>query len=146
MQFVKENIGDLQKLEKLGGLAEASGIEDLEDRIEQAVESSGIEDLGNIFGEKGKIKPPKVNIKMPQSSISEKERIKKRIRGLIKLQGAIPIDKLSQALEISEDDAENMIYELAAEGVEGKLEEGVFKYTSNEDEVISKLFNLIDIL
>jgi hypothetical protein len=63
---------------------------------------------------------------------------------LIKLQGMVPIDKLSQALEISEEDAENMIYELAAEGVEGKLEGGVFKYTSNEDQVISKLFKLID--
>jgi hypothetical protein len=37
-----------------------------------------------------------------------------------------------------------MIYELAAEGIEGKLEEGVFKYTSNEDQVITKLFQLID--
>jgi hypothetical protein len=72
------------------------------------------------------------------------QRIKKRIQGLIILQGAIPIDKLSQTLEISEEDAENMIYELAAEGVEGKLEEGVFKYTTNEEEVISKLFSLID--
>jgi len=77
-------------------------------------------------------------------SVEDKDRIKKRIKGLIKLQGVIPIDKLSQALEISEEDAENMIYELAAEGIEGKLEEGVFKYTSNEDEVIEKFFKLID--
>jgi hypothetical protein len=146
MQFVKENIGDLQKLDKLEELVEESGIEGLGDKIEQSVKSSGIEDFSNIFGGKSKIKPPKVNVKMHQSSLSEKERIKKRIQGLIKIQGAIPIDKLSQALEIPEEDAENIIYELAAEGIEGKLEDGVFKYTSNEDEVMSKIFNLIDML
>ena len=144
MKFVKNNIGDLQKLEKLGNLVEESGIEGLGDRIEDMLKKSGIEDASNIFREKGKIKPPKVNVKMYQSNESEKQRIKKRIQGLIKLQRVIPIDKLSQALEISEEDAENMIYELAAEGVEGKLEEGVFKYTTNEEEVISKLFSLID--
>ena len=145
MQFVKDNIGDLKNLEKLGELVEESGIEGLGDKIEQAVKTSGIEDIGKIFEEKGKkIHSPKVDVKLYKSSKSEKERIKKRIQGLIKLQGSIPVDKLSQALEISEDEAENMIYELAAEGIEGKLEERVFKYTSNEDQVIAKLFQLID--
>lgn len=144
MQFVKDSVGDLQKLEKLEDLVDQSGIEGLGENIEQAVKFSGIEDIGNIFEEKGKIKSQKVNIKMPHSDEFEKARIKKRIQGLVKLQGSIPIDKLSQALEISEEDAENMIYELAAEGVEGKLEEGVFKYTTNEEEVISKLLSLID--
>lgn len=37
-----------------------------------------------------------------------------------------------------------LIYELAAEGIEGSLENEVFKYTSNTDEVISKLFEKID--
>lgn len=144
MQFVKENIGDLKKLEELGELVEESGIDGLEDKIEKAVKSSGIENIGDIFGEKPKKGPSRVDIKMSKPKISEKERIKKRIQGLIKLQGSIPIDKLSQALEISEEDAENMIYELAAEGIEGKLEEGVFKYTADENEVISKFFLLID--
>jgi len=74
----------------------------------------------------------------------DKERIKKRIQGLIKLQKSIPIDKLSQALNISEAEAENLIYELAAEGIGGSLEEGVFKFTNDPDEVISKLFKIID--
>ncbi|TFF84189.1 MAG: hypothetical protein EU552_01385 [Promethearchaeota archaeon] len=142
MKFVKNNIGDLQKLEEIGKLVEDSGIDGLGEKLEKAIKKSGIKNAGDIFGEKGKIKPPKV--KIYQSNDIERQRIKKRIQGLIKLQGSIPIDKLSQALEISEKDAENMIYELAAEGVDGKLESGVFKYTTNEEEVISKLFRLID--
>ena len=144
MKFVKNNIGDLQKLDEIGKLVEQSGIEGLGDKLEKAIKKSGIGESGEFFATKSKIKPPKVRTEFKVSSESEKERVKKRIRGLIKLQGSIPIDKLSQALEISEEEAENMIYELAAEGVEGKLEEGVFKYTTNEEEVISKIFSLID--
>jgi len=142
MKFVKNNIGDLQKLEELGKLVEESGIDGLGEKLEKTIKSSGIENAGDIF--RGDIKPPKPKVKFYKSSDAERERIKKRIQGLIKLQGSIPIDKLSQALEISENNAENMIYELAAEGVEGKLESGIFKYTTNEEEVISKLFQLID--
>ncbi|MEJ2293391.1 MAG: PCI domain-containing protein [Candidatus Lokiarchaeota archaeon] len=85
-----------------------------------------------------------MNVQISKSKKFEKDHIKKRVQGLIKLQGSIPIDKLSQALEISEKEAENIIYELAAEGIEGKLEENVFKYTTEEDQVITKLFQLID--
>ncbi|TFG13681.1 MAG: hypothetical protein EU531_09620 [Promethearchaeota archaeon] len=139
MKFVKNNIGDLKKLEEIGKLVEESGIEGLGENLEKAIKRSGIENAGDLFAERTKIRPEII-----KSSESEKERIKKRIKGLIKLQGSIPIDKLSQALEISGEEAENMIYELAAEGVEGKLEEGVFKYTTDEEQVIVKLFQLID--
>jgi DNA repair exonuclease SbcCD ATPase subunit len=144
MKFVKNNIGDLSKLDEIGKLVEESGIDGLGDKIEQLIKTRGTKDLNVILKNNGKKEPFKANVQYYESSESKKERIKKRIQGLIKLQAMIPIDKLSQALEISEEDAENMIYELAAEGVEGKLEEGVFKYTSNEDEVISKLFKLVD--
>jgi predicted HicB family RNase H-like nuclease len=142
MEFVKDNIGDIKKLEKLGELVEESGIEEFGDKLEKAIKSSGIEDVGKVFGEKKK--PSKVNVQISKSKKFEKDHIKKRVQGLIKLQGSIPIDKLSQALEISEKEAENIIYELAAEGIEGKLEENVFKYTTEEDQVITKLFQLID--
>jgi hypothetical protein len=144
MKFVKNNIGDLSKLDEIGKLVEESGIDGLGDKIEQLIKTRGTKDLNVILKNNGKKEPFKANVQDYESSESKKERIKKRIQGLIKLQGMVPIDKLSQALEISEEDAENMIYELAAEGVEGKLEGGVFKYTSNEDQVISKLFKLID--
>jgi hypothetical protein len=119
-------------------------------KIEKTVKASGIEDIGKKIEKDVEKNIRKVNRKLKRKyrSVEEEkedmERIKKRIQGLIKLQGEIPISKLSQALEISEEDAENLIYELAAEGIEGKLEEGVFKYTTNEDEVISKLFKIID--
>jgi hypothetical protein len=83
-------------------------------------------------------------IKVMVSDEVDKERIKKRLQGLIKLQKSIPIEKLSQTLNIPKEEAENLIYELAAEGIEGELEEGVFKFTSTPEEVLSKLFELID--
>ncbi len=151
-ELVREAMGALQ-----AGLTGAENLDDfglkMEEwgkKFEKNIKKSGIVDIGK------KVKKDvqrsldkslgKIDKKYRESKKSEEEleRIKKRIKGLIKLQGSVPIDKLSQALEISKEDAENMIYELAAEGVEGKLEEGVFKYTSNEDEVISKLFRLID--
>jgi predicted HicB family RNase H-like nuclease len=131
MKFVKNNIGDIAKLEALGKKMENMG-----ENIEKAVKKSGIETLGEKlaaqFG-KEKIGPK-----------TDKERLKKRIQGLIRLQKSIPIEKLSQTLNISKEEAENLIYELAAEGIEGSLDNEVFKYTSNTDEVISKLFEKID--
>ncbi|MHA1487510.1 MAG: hypothetical protein ACTSSC_10135, partial [Promethearchaeota archaeon] len=72
------------------------------------------------------------------------DRIKKRVRGLIKLQKSLPIDKLAQALNRTKEDAENLIYELVDEGIEGTIEEGVFKFTNAPDDVISKINALID--
>ena len=37
-----------------------------------------------------------------------------------------------------------MVYEMVADGIEGTLEEGVFKYTSTFEDVIAKLHELID--
>ena len=131
MKFVKNNIGDIAKLEALGKKMDKMG-----EGIEKAVKKSGIEDLGEKLAAqigKEKIEPK-----------ADKERLKKRIQGLIRLQKSIPIEKLSQTLNISKEEAENLIYELAAEGIEGSLENEVFNYTSNTDEVISKLFEKID--
>lgn len=139
MKFVKNNIGDITKLEQFGRKMEKMG-----EKIEKSVKESGIEEFGEKieaqFG-KRKIKP-KVKVHIEQTT--DKERIKKRIQGLIKLQKSIPIEKLSQALNISKNEAENIVYELAAEGIEGELEEGVFKFTSTSDEIIKKLFEMID--
>jgi hypothetical protein len=77
--------------------------------------------------------------------LDEKDRMKKRVKGLIKLQKCIPIDKFAQALNVSETEAENIIYELAAEGVEGSIESGVFTFKKNGiDEVISDIEKIID--
>lgn len=138
MRFVKNNIGDLSKLDELG------------ESIERAVRESGIEDLGDKLerefeGKKGK---PKIKIDVSTSSAKstsdDKNRIKKRVRGLIKLQNSLPVEKLAQALNRANEDAENLIYELVDEGIEGSLEGGVFKFTSAADEVISKINELID--
>jgi len=141
MKFVKNNIGDLKKLEKLGRNMEKMG-----EGIEQAVKDSGIEELGKKLerefgGKKGKGKS-KIHIAVNQGT--DKERIKKRVSGMIKLHKSLPIEKFAQALGISNEDAENLVYELVADSIEGTLEEGVFKFTGTSEEVISKLNELID--
>jgi hypothetical protein len=132
MRFVKNNIGDISKLEELG------------DSIERAVKESGIEDLGSKIDSKFKGKRFKPEIHIDLATSGNKDRIKKRVRGLIKLQNSLPVDKLSQAINRSSEDAENLIYELVDEGIEGTLEEGVFKFTSTPEDVISKINELID--
>ncbi|MBA7614731.1 hypothetical protein ES703_22000 [subsurface metagenome] len=129
MKFVKANIGDFKKLEEWG------------ENIERAVKESGIEDLAEKIEHEFEGKKLKPRIKVNLSSSNDKDRIKKRVRGLIKLQKSLPIDKLARALNKTNEDAENLIYELADEGM---LEEGVFKFTSAPDEVISKINELID--
>ncbi|MHA2050476.1 MAG: hypothetical protein ACW986_12735 [Promethearchaeota archaeon] len=135
MKFVKNNIGDLQKLDEWGSKMDKVGAD-----IEKAMKESGIEDLG----EKIEKKLGKKKIKMSFDVEAEKARIIKRVNGLIKLHNSLPIDKLAQAMGKSIEEAENLIYELAAEGVEGTLEGGVFKFTSTPEEVISKLNELIN--
>jgi len=139
MKFVKENIGDFKKLEEWG------------ENIERAVKESGIEELGEEmekkYGKRFKIDlktNKKPNIRVNIAPKNDKERIKKRVRGLIKLQKSLPIDKLAQALNRTNEDAENLIYELVDDGIEGSLEEGIFKFTSSPDDVISKINDLID--
>jgi hypothetical protein len=132
MNFVKQNIGDLSKLDEIG------------DSIERAVKESGIEDIGDKIEREFKAKKNKPKIKIKLATSDDKDRIKKRVRGLIKLQNSLPIEKLAQALNRANEDAENLIYELVDEGIEGSLEKGVFKFTSARDEVISKINKLID--
>lgn len=145
MQFVKENIGDVAKLEKLGDIiertVEETGIEDIGDQIEKGLKAAGID---GSFKVGKKASKPGVVSSDKQVSTEDNERIKKRITGLIRLHKSIPIDKLAQALNRSEEFAENMIYELAAEGIDGELDEGVFKYTGEMDGVLEMLFKLID--
>lgn len=139
MKFVKNNISDISKLEQWGRKWEKVGRE-----IENAVDKSEMKDFGKQMSKKygkGKHSP---KIKVTVSDEVDKDRIKKRLQGLIKLQKSIPIEKLSQTLNIPKEEAENLIYELAAEGIEGELEEGVFKFTNGPEEVLSKLFDLID--
>lgn len=128
MRFVKNNIGDPDKLEQWGHKMEKWG-----DKIEQAVQDSGIEELGR-----------KVERKVKQVVSPDKQQIKKRIRGMVKLQKSIPIDKLAQVLQKSEKYAENLIYELVAEGIEGELKDNVFKYKGDQEELLTALFKLID--
>lgn len=137
MKFVKNNIGDISKLEQLGSKLEKMG-----EGLEKAVKESGIEELGEKLEKKFGKQKGKIHVEI--TSDSDKERIMKRVGGLIKLQKSLPIDKLAQALNKTEQIAENLIYELAAEGIDGELEGGVFKFTNPQDEVISKIKEKIE--
>jgi len=137
--FVKNNLGDFTKLGAWGRKMEKSG-----NKIEKAVKKSDLEDLGEEIEReivKGKTEPKK---KVEFSQKFDIERIKKRIRGLIKIQKSLPIDKFAKALNRTNNYTENLIYELADEGIEGSIEDGIFKFTNDPEEVISKLLNMID--
>ena len=123
MKFVKDNVGDPDKLDQWGHRMERWG-----DKLEKAVQVSG----------------NKVERKVKQVISPDKELIKKRIRGMVILQRSIPIEKLAQVLQRSDRFAENMIYELVAEGIDGELEHGVFKYEGDPEEMLTVLFRLID--
>lgn len=138
MKFVKNNIGDIAKMEAWGKKWEKVGRD-----IEKGINKSELKDLGRKLEKKFGNKKIVIDTKS-QISETDKERIRKRLQGLIKLQKSIPIEKLSQTLNIPFGAAENLIYELAAEGIEGELEEGVFKFTSEPETVLSKLFELVD--
>ncbi|MFX1377179.1 MAG: hypothetical protein ACFFA0_15345 [Promethearchaeota archaeon] len=139
MKFVKNNIGDIGQLEKLGRKLEIMGA-----GVEKAVKKSGIEDLGEKLEKEFGKKKGDEKIKVAIVKKSDTERIKKRVRGLVKLHQSIPIEKLAHALSKTTEEAENLIYELVDEGIDGTIEEGVFKFTSTSEEVISKLNELID--
>jgi chromosome segregation ATPase len=123
MKFVKDNIGDPDKLDQWGRRMERWG-----DKLEKAVQVSG----------------NTVERKVKQVISPDKELIKKRIRGMVILERSIPIDKLAQVLQRSDKFAENLIYELVAEGVQGELEARVFKYEGDPEEMLTVLFKLID--
>ncbi len=152
MRFVKNNIGDLRKLDEFGRkmerwgdnierVVEESGIEEIGEKIQQGLRDVGLDDLKVRTKSSGKNGP---RIKVDFNVSSDSERIKKRIMGLVKLHKSIPINKLAQALNKSDEFAENLIYELAAVGVEGELEEGIFKFIGDIDEVLAALFEIID--
>ncbi len=80
----------------------------------------------------------------PSENQFAKERMKKRVTGLIRIQKALPIPKLAQSLEISEEDAENIIYELVAEGIDGTLKGDTFKFNGDIDAAIEVIHHIID--
>ena len=121
--------------ENIERAVEESGIEELGEKIQQDLRDVGLDDL--------KVKNSS-RIKVALNVSNDSERIKKRIKGLVKLHKSIPINKLAQALNKSDEFAENLIYELAAVGVEGELEEGIFKFIGDIDEVLAALFEIID--
>lgn len=88
--------------------------------------------------------PVKIKIKShPETSI-DKERLKQRIQGLIRIYHNIPLDKLATALNISKEQAENYIFELVARDIDGTIKEEVFIYTDDDSKVIYAFRNLID--
>jgi hypothetical protein len=155
-ELVRNAMGALQ-----AGITGAESLENFGERmehwgktLEKSLEQSGITKMGEKIGKKVEKKVGKMERKFEQKFGEKKytkedlERLKKRVEGLIKLQKSIPIEKLAQILEMPDKDAENIIYELVAEGIEGTLEERVFKFISDSDSdlerAITKLNEIID--
>jgi len=114
-------------LEEFGSKMEKMG-----KKIEEAIDKLGLDKLSEKIGE------------CFQTKEIDREQIKKRIKGLVITQKALPINKLANAMDVSELDAENLIYELVADGIDGVLEAGVFKYLNTSEEILSKLNDIVD--
>lgn len=139
MDKFEKGMENIDSLEILGEKLDLMGAD-----IEKMVKKSGLEDLGEKIEQQFNKSKKKTVLKEQISTEVDKDRIKKRVKGLIKIQKNLPLDKFAQALNKTEEEAENLIYELAAEGIDGTLENGVFKFTDNPEKVISSLFDLID--
>lgn len=139
MDEFEKGMENIDSLEVLGEKLDRMGAD-----IEKMVKKSGLEDLGEKIERQFNKSKMKSILKEQISPKIDKDRIKQRVKGLIKIQKNLPIDKLAQALNKTEEEAENLIYELAAEGIEGILEKDVFKFTDDPEKVISSLFDLIE--
>ncbi|MFW9823150.1 MAG: hypothetical protein ACFFE4_09455 [Candidatus Thorarchaeota archaeon] len=78
------------------------------------------------------------------NDLSRIHREKDELEHIIIEQKALTIQKLAEIVNISLKSAENLIYELIGSGVDGFLDKGVLKFTSEPYEITPKLFNIID--
>jgi len=108
----------------------------VEDFQNNLIKKESIPNNGIVL-ENGQVDNPKLR--------ADKNLMKKRIKGMIKIQKSIPIKKLALTLEISEEKAERIIYELAAEEkIKGDMDGDVFRFSNDIETTISSLSNLIE--
>ncbi|WP_371803679.1 hypothetical protein [Candidatus Lokiarchaeum ossiferum] len=126
----------LRNLEKMGDNIDAAG-EKLDNFLEKKINRKFDPYTG---------KPVNIAVSDPLPNNSEeKERKKKRIKGLIMMQKCLPVEKLAQTLSIPENEAENIIYELAAEGIECTFDDGICNFDASQtDNIINILDAVID--
>ena len=130
-----DNMGDVGDI-RIEKVKKKKGYGNLEQRIEKWGEKleKYVKDQVGEDGKAGRAKFSEEN----------QEKLKKRITGFIKINQSIPVDKFAQILKCSLAEAENLIYELAAEGIEGFMEKGVFRFENPVDDVISEIFKILE--
>lgn len=148
MKVLESNMGNIEKIgEEIEKAVRDSGIEEIGDKIEKAVKDSGLEDLGKNFERKfeGHGHTEKKTIeKNPEQIKADRERKKKRVIGLLKIRKNLPIDKFAKILNKSLEEAEELIYEIAAEDIDCTIDDGVCKFDTDLEKVIPILSELID--
>ncbi len=125
----------LRNLEKIGDNIDAAG-----EKFENFLEKKISRNFDPFTGKP--VKNIRVSDPIPQNT-EEKDRKKKRIKGLIMMQKCLPVSKLAQTLGIPADEAENIIYELAAEGIECTFDDGVCNFDASQIESIVTLLNAV---
>jgi len=141
MDTFEKNIDNISDLGDLGDIhverrkKKKGNFSDLETRIEK---------WGDKLEKKFEEKFEKSGQAGIQFTKENQEKLKKRITGFIKINQNIPVDKFAQILNCTITDAENLIYEIAAEGIEGFMEKGVFRFENPTDEVISEIFKILE--
>ncbi len=90
--------------------------------------------------------PPEFTPQRNELSAEDKDSLKRRIEGIIRIYHSIPIDKLANAMNVSVSEAENYIFEIVGMDIEGTIEEGVFYYQDDDSKVIYTFRQLINSL
>ncbi|TXT54468.1 MAG: hypothetical protein BAJALOKI2v1_770012 [Promethearchaeota archaeon] len=161
---IRPSLKGLKSLFKLGSMGKK--FEKFGEEIEKAVKNSGLEDLDKnievILKAQGDKKatqdeqqpahfrredltdiPVKGKESEPNTKIS-KEKMKKRVKGLIKLKHSVDSKKLTQILDIEEKEAQKIVEEIASQGIEGNLEGNIFKIEQDPEDVIRFLNRKIE--
>ncbi|MEJ2250009.1 MAG: hypothetical protein P8Y70_16995 [Candidatus Lokiarchaeota archaeon] len=142
-----ENMKEIKALKKLGKKLEKMGKLEKLGSILGGEFGRKVNEIFSTEKTKQESKEPsdKIN-KMDQekSDIDWINQKKEQFKKIIEERNHISIEEISQILEISEDQAEILIYELVGEGIVGKLEEGVFKFTDNREKVLFNFYKFIE--
>ncbi|TFF90950.1 MAG: hypothetical protein EU548_00370 [Promethearchaeota archaeon] len=129
----------LRKLAKLGIKVGEKASKIMDEVFEEEEAEGEVEQ-----GEKADFKEPQASGSEQKGYNPKRENQKEILKQLITQQNMISIENLSKILEIPYESAENLVYELVGEGVNGSLVEDKFIILDGPEEVIEILFTLID--
>lgn len=108
----------------IDGIGNFGEVEDIDEDID-----GNVRDFGkNQFGKSRK----------------DRQSLKTRAKGIVVIHNSIPVDKLAAVLDISREDAEKIIYEIAGKGIKLNPKKDTYYFDATTDEVVEALNQVID--